>query len=434
MRPQGVQFRFSRRADRTTEQPISYLMAAAVEQPGLISLAAGLVDYETLPGPQSAELLAELLRDTGRSRVALQYGTTQGLAELRQAVLEHMARLDGLTSDDLAASPDDVVISTGSQQLLFTITDVLVDPGDIVITERPTYFVYTGVLRTIGADVRAVDMDEQGMEPGALDATLGRIAREGNLSRVKIVYLCDYHQNPTGLTLATERRKQILEIVQRYSAEHRILLLEDAAYRELTYDCGAPDHRASRAAPSLKSFDRENRYVALLQTFSKPFAPGVKTGYGLLPRDLVEAVLLQKGNHDFGSANLCQHLLLAAIKSGVYDEHVGVLCRHYATKRDAMLEALDEHLGGLQDASWTRPRGGLYVWLTLPERFDTSRDSALFSRAIAEGVLYVPGVYCYPDADQRPAPRNDMRLSFGVSTAGQIREGVARLARAIQNG
>lgn len=450
MRPQGVQFRFSQRACRTTEQPISYLMAAAVEQPGLISLAAGLVDYETLPGPQAAELLSDLLRDTARSRIALQYGTTQGLADLRQTVLEHMARLDGVSSDDLAASPDDVVISTGSQQLLFTITDVLVDPGDIVITERPTYFVYTGVLRTIGADVRAVDMDEQGMDPAALDETLGRIAREGNLSRVKIVYLCDYHQNPTGLTLAAGRRKAILEIVKRYSAEHRILLLEDAAYRELTYQEGSGlearglrsdsvpsqasglEPQSSTAPPSIKSFDRENRYVALLQTFSKPFAPGVKTGYGLLPRDLVEAVLLQKGNHDFGSANLCQHLLLAAMKRGIYDEHVKVLCDHYATKRDAMLEALDERLGDLDGAHWTRPSGGLYVWLTLPERFDTSRDGALFSRAIAEGVLYVPGIYCFPDTEQRPAPRSTMRLSFGVSTADQIRQGIARLARAIK--
>src|SRR5690349_15180627 len=133
MSSQETRFRFSQRAARTTEQPISYLMQAAVEQPGLISLAAGLVDYETLPGPQAAAILDDLLRDTRRSRIALQYGTTQGLAELRKLLLEHMAALDGVTSDDLAASPDDVVIATGSQQLLFTITDVLVDPGDIVI-------------------------------------------------------------------------------------------------------------------------------------------------------------------------------------------------------------------------------------------------------------------------------------------------------------
>jgi 2-aminoadipate transaminase len=442
MRPQGIGFKLSQRACRTTEQPISYLMQAAVEQPGLISLAAGLVDYETLPGPSAAELLDDLLGDPARSRIAMQYGTTQGLAELRHAVLDHMASLDGVRPDDLAASPDDVVISTGSQQLLFTITDVLVDPGDIVITERPTYFVYTGVLRTLGADVRGVDMDEQGMDPAALDEMLGRIAREGNLSRVKIVYLCDYHQNPTGLTLAADRRRAIVEIVQRYSANHRILLLEDAAYRELTYLAGplrGPGPDQSRVAarpgiPSIKSFDPENRHVALLQTFSKPFAPGVKTGYGLLPRDLVEPVLLQKGSHDFGSANLCQHLLLAAMKRGVYHEHVNVLCEHYAKKRDAMLAALEEYLGDVACAHWTRPSGGLYVWVTLPEQYDTAREGPLFSRAIAEGVLYVPGVYCYGDAEARPAPINTMRLSFGVSTIEQIHEGIARLARAIKAG
>jgi 2-aminoadipate transaminase len=427
MNSRDTRFRFSQRAMRTTEQPISYLMQAAVEQPGLISLAAGLVDYQTLPGPETAAILHDLLSDSRRARIALQYGTTQGLAELRHVLLEHMARLDGLSSGDaLAASPDDVVIATGSQQLLFTITEVLVDPGDIVITERPSYFVYTGVLRTLGAEVRGVPMDEGGMDPEALEAMLGQIAREGKLSRVKIVYLCDYHQNPTGLTLAAERRRQVLEIVRRYSADHRILLLEDAAYRELTYHGSPP--------PSIKSFDRENRCVALLQTFSKPFAPGIKTGYGLLPRDLVEPVLLQKGNHDFGSANLVQHLMLEAMKRGVYAEQVSLLCARYAEKSRAMLEALDEHLGSFEpgETRWTRPSGGLYVWLTLPARFDTARDSALFSRAIAEGVLYVPGVYCYGDADTRPAPTNTMRLSFGVSTPEQIRQGIARLARAIR--
>lgn len=418
----GGSFEWSRRAARTREQPISYLMQAAVENPGLISLAAGLVDYATLPAAESARLMHRVLGDPSRARAALQYGTTAGLVELRQSLLEHMAGLDGLPAGSMPASRDDVVVSTGSQQLLFTITDALVDEGDIVITERPTYFVYTGVLKTLGADVRTVEVDAHGMVPESLDALLAEIARQGKLGRVKIVYTCDYHQNPTGLTLHEDRRPVVLDIVRRYSAEHRILLLEDAAYRELTYEGAAPR--------SIKSYDRDNQFVALLQTFSKPFAPGFKTGYGLLPRDLVEPVLLQKGNHDFGSTNIAQHVLLEAMRSGVYAQHVAALCRRYAEKRNAMLEALDEHMRGL-GAKWTRPTGGLYVWLELPPGFDTSREGALFSRAIAEGVLYVPGAYCYPDSGTRPAPLNTMRLSFGVSEIPQILEGIKRLARAV---
>jgi len=215
---------------------------------------------------------------------------------------------------------DDIVVTTGSQQMLFMLTDLIIDPGDIVITEWPSYFVFTGTLESAGAQVRCVDIDDQGMIPEKLDALLAQLTESGDLPRVKMVYTCDYHQNPTGITLSTERRPQILDIVKRYSqhpnADGRILLLEDAAYRELTFEGDPP--------PSIKKFDTTNEYVALLQTFSKPFSPGLKTGYGLLPQGLVEPVLLQKGNHDFGSNNLSQHLVLAAMKQGVYAEHVDV--------------------------------------------------------------------------------------------------------------
>lgn len=422
----GQAFPLSQRARRTTEQPIAYLMVQAVSNPGLISLAAGLVDYDSLPVPESAELLGAMLADPAMGKVALQYGTTQGLADLRRAMLEHVAALDGVSPTELDLSPDDVVITTGSQQLLFVLTDLLVDPGDIVITEWPSYFVYTGTLESAGAEVRAVDIDEDGMIPEKLEAVLGDIADEGRLNRVKIVYTCDYHQNPTGITLSAERRPALLDIVRRYSPDHRILLLEDAAYRELTYEGESPR--------SIKSYDTSNQFVALAHTFSKPFAPGLKTGFGLLPRDLVEPVLLQKGNHDFGSNNLSQHLLMAAVKNGVYAQHVRVLCEAYTAKRDAMLEALDEHLGDDRkgETHWTHPTGGLYIYLTLPDDADTSRSGELFQRALKEGVLYVPGEYCYgPDAT-RTAPRNTMRLSFGVPTVEKIREGIARLARAIR--
>lgn len=421
-------FGLSRTAARSRRQPISYLMAQAVDHPELISLAAGLVDYETLPSAQTAELLGPMLAEPARARAALQYGTTQGLATLRDALLEHLAKLDGVSPASLG-SADDVVISTGSQELLYLITQVLVDPGDIVITGWPSYFVYTGTLEAAGAKVRCVDMDAEGVIPEALEELLADLDRQGQLGRVKIVYLVTYHQNPTGISLDSRRKPAVLEAVRRFSerAGHRILLLEDAAYRELTFE-GTP-------AKSLRSCDPEGLYVAVLQTFSKPFSPGMKTGYGLLPADLVGPVLLQKGNIDFGSSNLMQHLLLEAMRGGQYASHVRELCSAYAEKRDAMLDALAKHLGDFHtptDTHWTHPSGGLYVFLTLPGHIDTGDAGELFARCIDEGVLYVPGEYCFGPDPTRTRPGSTIRLSYGVADAEAIREGIARLARALR--
>ncbi len=423
-RPAG--FRFSARAVRTGAQPIGELMAAAVENPELISLAAGLVDQDTLPSEPSRELADRLLRSPAAKR-SLQYGATAGLDRLRRTLFDHMLRLDRLAGDRTAATEDDVVITTGSQQLLFLLTDVLVDLGDIVITGWPSYFVYTSALAGLGVEVRCVDLDRDGIIPERLESLLADLADRGELHRVKILYVIPDHQNPTGITLAPERRPALLDVVRRYSHDHRILVIEDAAYRELTYE-GEP-------AASLKSYDPANELVALCQTFSKPFSPGLKTGYGLLPRDLVSPVLLQKGGHDFGSANFPQHLLQEAMEEGLYHDHVAALRRAYAAKRDAMLEALASAFRDFPPGSvrWTRPAGGLYVWVTLPEDVATGPRSALFRRAVDRGVLYVPGTYCYPDDPQRRVPGHTLRLSFGSPTVEQIRTGVHRLADAVRD-
>ncbi len=186
--------------------------------------------------------------------------------------------------------------------------------------------------------------------------------------------------------------------------------------------------------PSTKSYDRNHDFVALTQTFSKPFAPGVKTGYTLLPDDLVEPVLLQKGNHDFGSVNFCQHMLLSAMQEGLYHKHLADLRRRYTAKRDAMLAALDEHLGNgnFGDVKWTRPTGGLYVYLTLPESIDTGRDGKLFARALEEGVLYVPGEFCFGPDPTRKAPHNTMRLCYGKESIEKVVTGIERLAKAVK--
>lgn len=165
-------------------------------------------------------------------------------------------------------------------------------------------------------------------------------------------------------------------------------------------------------------------------TFSKPCAPGLKTGYGFLPRELMQPLLRLKGNHDFGSNNFTQHMLERLLASGAYDRHLAELCRVYRRKRDILLATLEREFGRWPEVRWTRPEGGLYVWLTFPSSVDTGPDSALMRAALREGVLYVPGQFCYVNGENAPVPRSGARLSFGVAHPEHLEEAVRRLARA----
>jgi 2-aminoadipate transaminase len=415
--------RLSAKASRTADSPINALIAAKLANPDLVNFAAGLVDEATLPVEEVATITRRLFGDARRGQRTLQYGTAIGLRELREALIAHLERLDGRHVGDLGLSADDVLVSTGSQQSLYLIADVLLDPGDIVITANPSYFVFTGALQSMGAKVLAVPMDDQGMDVDAVERLLEQLKARGELSRVKFIYCTSFFDNPTGLSLSTPRRKRLVEIVQRFSTAHRILILEDAAYRELQYD--------GVALPSIKSFDADNQFTIITQTFSKPFAPGIKLGYTAMPPDLLDQVLRQKGSHDFGSSNVCQEIALEAMTDGSYVRHLEVLKNEYRRKRDATLAALRANLTETAELHWTHPDGGIYVWLTLPPHVDTSRTGRLFDRCVKYGVLYVPGAYSFhPDAQGR-TPNHHMRLCFGQVTFEEIAPGIERLAGAI---
>ncbi len=418
-----VPFKLSQRANQTPDQPISYYMQQAVENPELISLAAGLVDPESLPADDVRIALDEILSDPRLAQAALQYGTTQGHAPLREKILAHVLAMDGMTEREASVGVDDVVITTGSQQLLYVLGELLLDPGDIVITEAPSYFVYHGVMSSLGLRVLSVPMDEQGMITDALEELLVRLERTGELERVKLIYTVDYYQNPSGLTLSLSRRRHLLELARRFSKKQRLFILEDAAYRELRYD-GAD-------LPTIKSFDSANEHVILAMTFSKPAAPGLKTGYGVLPRELVAPLARFKGNHDFGSSNLNQHIIDRLMASGAYERHVHYLCEVYRHKRDVLLAALaDEFPAGESQVRWTHPDGGLYVWLRCPPEMATGPGSRFMQAAMEQGVLYVPGAFCYVKDDEGRVPNHEARLCFATATAEQLREAVRRLGRA----
>ena len=416
---------FSQRRHRAAAQSISFLMEQGILNRDVISLAAGFVDEATLPVPLVRDAIDRVLPESPSAQQVLQYTATAGDLELRGLLLEHLARLEGTDVESLGVDADNIVVTAGSQQLLQHVADVTLDPGDICLVAGPTYFVFLGTLNAVGAETIAVQTDEHGMCMDSLEATLGRIEADGKLDRVKLIYLVSWFENPSSLTLSLERRHQVLEIAERWSKHHRILILEDTAYRELAYD--------GEHLPSVWMSDTNRERVILGQTFSKSFSPGLRVGYGVLPTDFVKAILDVKGNLDFGSAHLNQKILSDVLKSGAYEEHVASLCQSYGVKRDAMIAAAKRYFADIPGASWHDPHGGLYVWMTLPESVPTGFNSPLFERAVKTdgGVMYVPGEVCYPDeSDIRQL--NQMRLSFGVESPETIDEGMRRLANAVR--
>lgn len=417
-------FQLSRRRLWCHGQPISFLMQQGVENPDVISLAAGLVDPATLPAEETLAAVDSLLGEQKRGSEVLQYGTTPGPAPVRRTMLEHLARLENCDVDDLGIDVDQLILTTGSQQFLSLIGEILLDPGDICLVAAPTYFVFLGLLAGLGARAIRVETDDDGMCPEALDAELSRLAEEGELDRVKMIYVVSYFENPSGISLAAERRGRIVEIAKHWSREQRILVLEDAAYRELCYD--------GPRLPSVWSCDEQRESVILTQTFSKSFSPGLRVGFGVVPKELVEPICDRKGNEDFGSSNFNQQILAEVMRTGRYETHVEALCDSYREKRDAMLAAADRHFSELPAVDWVRPKGGLYVWMSLPEEIETGFDSPLFHQATkVEQVMYVPGEICY-GGDEYDRPRNQMRLSFGVQDIPGVDEGMRRLANAVR--
>lgn len=392
-------------ARRSSEPPISWLMKTALERPHLISLAAGFTDNATLPVAEVAAITRHLLRHPASERIALQYGTTAGSRELRGELARRCER----------STADDVIVTNGSQQLLYILSEILCDAGDIVLLEDPTYFVYLGIIEAMG--IRAVGF--HGVE--ALKTKLDWLKKRGLLPRLKMLYLVTYFRNPTGHTWSLDEKREALALVRRYErdAGHPIYILEDAAYRDLRFE--------GDDVPSFLSLD--SRRVLYTNTLTKPFATGLKLGFGVLPAAVMRHALRAKGNHDFGSSNFLQAILYRALADGLYDRHLPVIASAYRQKRNAMVSSLQSHFPS--SARFESPHGGLYVWVELDGRANTGAKSRLFRRALDAGVFYVPGEMCFAADPTRPVPRNGMRLSFGAQSVEKIREGIRLLAGAL---
>ena len=411
-------------SDRTTTPAISILMKMALANPSLISLAAGFVDQATLPVGSTTSDIAGLAEHVTEARRALQYGTTVGDDQLRSRLVGLIESNEGVVKGTYQSILPHLVVTTGSQQLLYLVAEALIDLGDIVLVESPTYFVFLGLLESRGARVIGIETDDQGMRLDVLNDTLTHLELEGQLSRVKLIYTVSEHSNPSGISLGADRRGELVKLAREWSEEssHRIFILEDSAYRGLTYEGAEPS--------SVWRHDVEGDTVILARTFSKTFSPGLKTGYGVLPATLVEPVLRLKGNHDFGSSNFNQVVLSRLIADGSYANQIDILIDCYRRKRDVMLDALDTYFGQFEGVNWTRPSGGLYVWLSLPEGLDTGLASPYFQRCLGQGVMYVPGMYAFA-TEHGPAPGNHARLCFGVAGEDDLVAGIQRMSKAL---
>jgi 2-aminoadipate transaminase len=385
-------------------------MMALTERPDVISLAGGLPDTSTFP-PQ---LYAELMEDVASESTAraLQYGPTEGMAATTRCIAEVMAA-EGTTVD-----PADVLVTTGGQQVIDLVCKTLIDPGDVIVAEAPTYPGAVPTFSAYQAQVEQIEMDGDGMPIDALEATLDRLAGEGR--RPKFIYTIPNFQNPGGVTMSLARRRRLVEVAR----ERELLVLEDNPYGLLRYE-GEP-------LPTLYSLDAEavgrggaSDLVIYLGTFSKILSPGLRLGWAVAPRPVLEKLNLGKQGADLCSSPVTQMFVAAYFERGGWRDYVETLKDLYRSRRDAMLEALGEHFD--ESAVWTRPEGGLFVWATLDERIDTT-DLLALART-SEGVAFVPGRAAYMDGQ---SGSSSMRLNFAGIPEEDIREGVRRIGKAIR--
>ena len=388
-------------AERTASMTASEIRAlfAVANRPEVVSLAGGMPYLPALPLDAIAEISARLISQKGA--VALQYGSGQGEEVLREQIVEVM-RPQGID-----AHPDDIVVTTGSQQALDLVSRIFLDPGDVVLAEAPSYVGALGVFRSYQAQVVHVPLDHDGLQPAALEEALVRLRAEGK--RVKFLYTVPNHHNPAGVTLSLERRREVLAIARR----HELLILEDDPYALLGFD-GDP-------LPALRSMDPE--HVVHLGSFSKTFAPGYRVGWAVAPHAVREKLVLASESAILCPTSFGQFAIAEYLSSYDWMGQVKVFRELYRERRDAMLDALATHL---PRATWTHPVGGFYVWMTLPEGLDAK---AMLPRAVTGRVAYVPGGAFYADG----SGSRSVRLSYCFPPAERIREGVRRLAAVVQD-
>jgi 2-aminoadipate transaminase len=407
-------------------------MMSLTERPEVISLAGGLPETRTFPPELYAKLMSQVAAES--TARALQYGPTEGMACTVQCIVQVMA------AEGTSVDPDEVIVTTGGQQVIDLMCKAFIDPGDTIVAEAPTYPGAVPTFDAYQADVVQIEMDSHGMPIDQLEATLDRLEEEGR--RPKLIYTIPNFQNPGGVTMSLPRRHRLVEVAR----ERELLVLEDNPYGLLRYE--------GESLPTLHSLDAAaaarggaSDFVVYLGTFSKILSPGIRLGWAVAPRPVMEKLNLCKQGADLCSSPVTQLFVAAyfeqtalggaslgpagatlatahAAGEPLWLAHLESLKQLYRVRRDVMLGALEEHFGSA--ASWTRPQGGLFIWATLPNYIDTTD---LLARALeSEGVAFVPGRAAYLDG--RGA--SSMRLNFAGVPEEDIREGIRRIGKVVR--
>ncbi|MET1102018.1 MAG: PLP-dependent aminotransferase family protein [Pyrodictiaceae archaeon] len=392
---------FSERARRLRASEIRELLKIIEERKNIISLAGGLPDPRTFPKEEIAEAARKIVLERGDK--ALQYSPTKGVAFFLDAVREFLSR-----NNIAVRRGDDIIATVGSQQALYLVAKVFIDPGDYVVTEEPSYLGAINAFRHYDARFLTIPLDEDGMRTDILEERVKRAVAEGK--RLKMIYTVPTCHNPAGSTMPDERRKHLLEVAEHYD----LLVVEDDPYGFITF--------SDKPFTALKNLDKTGR-VIYMSTMSKILAPGIRLGWVLADSEIVAKLELAKQAVDLHTPTLSQFIAGELLRSGLIERRFPMLRKIYREKRDAMLEALEENMP--EGSRWTRPVGGLFVFVWLPEGINTRK---LLDKALEKGVAYVPGDAFYPNG----GGENTMRLNFSYPPVDMIREGVRRIGEAIR--
>lgn len=374
------------------------------QQPGIISFAGGLPSPETFPIQQIAKLAKDVVLEDGSW--ALQYGPTEGDPRLKDEIIRFMEN-DGISTDH-----DHILITNASQQGLDIVGRVFLNRNNPVIIGRPTYVGALGAFRSYAARFTGIDLDHEGIIISHLKKTLKKMRLEADLP--KFIYVVPDFQNPAGVTLSLKRRKELL----RLAREYQILIIEDAPYRPLRY--------TGESLPSLYELDRDEGYVISLFTFSKILFPGLRLGWVVANPSIIDKFVIAKQAMDLCTPAFMQALAYEYCRHDYLQSHIQENIKIYRKKREAMLQALEEYIPDNQGICWTKPDGGLFLWLTLPKRLNVEE---MLYQALEKKVAFVVGTGFYVDG----GGMNSMRLNFSYPSQNEIVEGVKRLSEVIRS-
>lgn len=391
---------------RRTKASVIRELLKITNKPEIISFAGGLPDPEIFPYEFMKDAVDKIMAKKGR--VALQYGPTEGLVEFKEEFIKFLEKEEGIK-----AKPENLLITTASQQALDIVGRLFIDPSDPIMVELPSYMGGLQVFKSYGADFIGIKMEDDGILIEELEEKIKWLKDQDE--HYKFIYLVPDFQNPSGVTLSEEKRKKIVEISEKYN----VVIIEDSPYRQIRFEGNAPK--------MIYRIDKETRKtdnIITLFTLSKTFAPGLRIGMILANENIIKKMVILKQSLDLCTSSLNQLIAAEFFRTGYFYKHVEKVKKVYKMKKDAMLEALEKYMP--EGVSWTKPEGGLFLWIRLPEAISADE---MFEDAVKENVAYVIGSAFHVDG----SGKNTMRLNFSYPTVNEIEEGIKRLARTIKN-